>query len=196
MSMKVLYITANPKEIKDSVCLSLGEVALNEFKAKHPQVEVTTLDVCANEYAHINGDTLKDYMNPHGLCGLAATDFVSYDYFIVVAPMWNLTVPSALKAFWDTVIIPNITFRYNEQGRTEGLCKGSMLYIGARGGDYSSEFLQDIACDDRMMKGIAGMIGCKYQSYVANGVGGYRQRSVADWVDFAANDVISAVGEM
>ncbi|CAG23815.1 FMN-dependent NADH-azoreductase [Photobacterium profundum] len=188
--MRVLYITANPKLIHHSVSLSLGELALQYYRELNPSHITDRLDLTTEEYPHLNSDTLSNFMNPHSNLATQSKIFKDYDKYIIVAPMWNLTVPSALKAYLDTVIIPNVLFRYTEQGTCEGLCGGKMIYIGARGGDYSHPPQSEYAFDDKYMEGIAKMIGLEsYQSYVANAVGGYRRRSVAQWVEHAKYDI-------
>ncbi|MCG9722102.1 NAD(P)H-dependent oxidoreductase [Shewanella sp. Isolate7] len=108
--------------------------------------------------------------------------------------MWNLTIPSTLKAYLDTIIIPNIMFRYDDQGRSQGLCGGKMIYIGARGGDYSQGLQAKFAFDDQYMRGICNMIGIDdYQSYVVNGVGGYRRHSVTDLFEMNKMDIESMI---
>ncbi|MGF1692924.1 FMN-dependent NADH-azoreductase [Photobacterium kagoshimensis] len=191
---RVLFITANPKPVEQSISLSLGMHAIEHYKKRHPSHAVDTLDLAATSWPHLDSDRLRNYMNPQGECALEAQKFKSYDKYIVVAPMWNLTIPSTLKAYLDTIIIPNIMFSYNEQGRSEGLCGGKMIYIGARGGDYSQGPQANFAFDDQYMRGICHMIGIHdYQAYVVNGVGGYRRHSVSELLEMKKADIEAMV---
>ncbi|WP_144392549.1 FMN-dependent NADH-azoreductase [Pleionea sediminis] len=58
------------------------------------------------------------------------------DTLVIGMPMYNFSVPSMLKAWFDFVARAGVTFRYTENG-PEGLLKGKKAYIVAtRGGQY------------------------------------------------------------
>lgn len=58
------------------------------------------------------------------------------DVIIVTAPMYNFSIPSQLKSWFDYVARSGVTFRYTEAG-AEGLLKGKKVYVvTARGGKY------------------------------------------------------------
>lgn len=58
------------------------------------------------------------------------------DAILLLAPMYNFTVPTQLKSYFDHLTRANITFRYTETG-AEGLIENKPVYILAtRGGMY------------------------------------------------------------
>lgn len=58
------------------------------------------------------------------------------DTLVIGMPMYNFSVPSMLKAWFDYVARAGVTFRYTDQG-PEGLLKGKKAYVVAtRGGVY------------------------------------------------------------
>jgi FMN-dependent NADH-azoreductase len=62
------------------------------------------------------------------------------DVIVIGAPMYNFSVPSTLKAWFDLVGRPGRTFRYGPNGH-EGLLSGkTVVAITARGGFYEPAF--------------------------------------------------------
>lgn len=58
------------------------------------------------------------------------------DRLVVAAPFWDMSFPSVLKAFFEHISVPGITFQNNEDGTTRGNCKAEkILYITTRGMD-------------------------------------------------------------
>src|SRR3569833_3270874 len=57
---------------------------------------------------------------------------------VIGAPMYNITLPSQLKAWIDRILVAGKTFRYTETG-PEGLAGGKRVIVGlARGGFYAA----------------------------------------------------------
>jgi FMN-dependent NADH-azoreductase len=58
------------------------------------------------------------------------------DVIVLGLPMYNFSLPSSLKAYFDHIARAGITFRYTEKG-PEGLLKNKKVYVfAARGGAY------------------------------------------------------------
>jgi FMN-dependent NADH-azoreductase len=63
-------------------------------------------------------------------------ELVAADVLVIGAPMYNFTIPSQLKAWFDRVLQAGKTFRYTANG-AEGLMTGKRAYIvSSRGGIY------------------------------------------------------------
>lgn len=59
------------------------------------------------------------------------------DTIVIAAPMYNFSVPTSLRAWFDFVLRAGETFRYTEAG-PEGLLKGKkVIVLTSRGGLYS-----------------------------------------------------------
>jgi FMN-dependent NADH-azoreductase len=64
-------------------------------------------------------------------------EFLTADVVVVGAPMYNLTIPTNLKAWIDRLLVAGKTFRYSETG-VVGLAAGKRVIIAsARGGIYA-----------------------------------------------------------
>lgn len=79
------------------------------------------------------------------------TEVQAADVVVIGLPVYNFTIPSALKAWIDLITRVGITFRYTENG-PEGLLKGKRAIIAmASGGtkagsdiDFASTYLRHI----------------------------------------------------
>ena len=143
--MKLLHIDSSILG-QGSVSRDLSADVVATFKARHPDLTVTRLDLAATPIGHLTAahlaaaqgapvdDTLKADV---ALGQLALEDFLAADIVVLGAPMYNLGVPSQLKAWIDRISVAGKTFRYGEHGAV-GLCGGKKLVISSsRGGVYS-----------------------------------------------------------
>ena len=80
--------------------------------------------------------------------------FLAADKIVIANALWNLNIPTKLKAWFDTVNVAGKTFRYTENG-PEGLVTGKKaLHIQSNGGVYNG---QDFA--SQYVKGILNFVG-------------------------------------
>lgn len=64
-----------------------------------------------------------------------ARDFARADTIVVAAPYWDLMFPAMVRTFFELVCVNGITFRYNEKGIPESLCKAKkLIYVTTSGG--------------------------------------------------------------
>lgn len=143
--MKLLHI--------DSSILGQGSVSRNlsadvvaTLRGRNPGLVVARLDLAETPIGHLTGahlaaaqgapvnDSVKADM---ALGQVALEEFLASDIVVVGVPMYNLGVPSQLKAWIDRISVAGKTFRYGEHGPA-GLCGGKKLVIASsRGGVYS-----------------------------------------------------------
>ena len=68
----------------------------------------------------------------------ALDDFLLADIVVIGAPMYNLSIPSQLKAWIDGISVAGKTFRYTPTGSI-GLCKAKRVILASsRGGIYTA----------------------------------------------------------
>ena len=64
-----------------------------------------------------------------------AKKFSLADDIIIAAPYWDLSFPAVLKCYIEAICVNGVTFRYNEMGIPEGLCRAKrLIYITTSGG--------------------------------------------------------------
>ncbi len=109
------------------------------------------------------------------------------DVLVMAVPMYNLGIPSQLKAWFDRVLRAGETFRYTENG-PQGLVDGKRaIILAARGGKYAGTELDS---QTPHLKSMLGLMGIKDTHVVyAEGLNmGEQQREAALKEAFQAID--------
>jgi FMN-dependent NADH-azoreductase len=117
-------------------------------KALHLDIRVTYRDLAADPALHLTGAHMAARMgatsddatiNADLVKGNAYMDeLLAADVLVIGAPMYNLSIPTPLKAWIDRVAVAGKTFQYTATG-PQGLLKGKKAFIAsARGGVYSA----------------------------------------------------------
>ena len=148
--MKLLHIVATPRE-HESNTLRISNSFLEGLHAKHAELSVEVLDLFNQDLPAVAGDNIE---TKYSLMVGSPIDqrhedswkhieslidhFVSADVYLISSPMWNFSIPYALKYYIDAIVQPGFLFTYNENGQAVGLVQGKkMVCITTRGGDYS-----------------------------------------------------------
>ncbi|GAX47968.1 FMN-dependent NADH-azoreductase [Pseudolactococcus reticulitermitis] len=160
-----LVIKGHPLTAETSFSLKALDQFLSTYEAAHPSDTVTILDVFADNVPEIDADLAAAFnalASGTEFASLSAeqqakvarfgelTDqFLAADKVVITNPLWNLGVPTRLKAWVDTINVAGRTFKYTAEGPI-GLAGGKkVLHIQANGGVYngndaSSQYLNSI----------------------------------------------------
>ncbi|WP_455566018.1 FMN-dependent NADH-azoreductase [Novosphingobium panipatense] len=126
--MKLLHIDSSITG-ENSASRAVSGAIVAALRAADPSLEVVHRDLVAEPLPHLTLDVLG---NPEGTPELA--EFLAADVLVIGAAMYNFTIPSQLKAWFDRVLIAGKTFRYTAEGPV-GLAGGKKVFIAlARGG--------------------------------------------------------------
>lgn len=161
---KVLYIKANAKPEGESRTFRIADKFMEAYKKHHPQDEIVTLDLYKEDIHFLTIEDVMVHMSnqveeKENPMKRYALQFKSADKYIFAEPMWNLGIPAILKAYIDYVSIPDITFKYSENGPI-GLCQGKKaLNITTSGGDYTEGMAAEWDLCDKYLKTIMGLFG-------------------------------------
>ncbi len=128
----VLVVTssANPESSTSSqIAFRIADSFGGADQVRDLSQGVSLLD--ANWIAH-RGKTPADY-DEDAREAFAESDALiaelqAADVIVIAAPMYNFSIPAALKAWIDQVARPRVTFAYSENG-PEGLLKGKKVYV-------------------------------------------------------------------
>jgi FMN-dependent NADH-azoreductase len=184
---KVLYITANPKAVEQSFCLSVGRAFLEAYRKEKPQDEIVELDLYQIEIPHIDTDVFSgwgklqqgkafDELSREEKAKVARINelteqFLSADKYVFVTPLWNFSFPPKVKAYIDTICIAGKTFKYTAEGPVGLLSEKKAVHIQARGGVYSEGPAKDLEFGDRYLRAIFQFIGITdVDSVIAEGM--------------------------
>ncbi|EHI99813.1 FMN-dependent NADH-azoreductase [Clostridium sp. DL-VIII] len=140
---KVLYIKVNNKPEGQSRTFKISDKFIEEYRKNNPNDEIVTLDLYKEKIDFLKGEDLGTIFGPkneqsrnHPVLKYTY-EFAEADKYVIASPMWNLNIPSILKAYIDYVSVVGITFKYTEQGPIGLLENKKALHIASRGGAYS-----------------------------------------------------------
>ncbi|MEH7072541.1 FMN-dependent NADH-azoreductase [Neobacillus drentensis] len=180
---KLLYITANPKGLEKSKGLKIGEAFLESFQQERPEVTIKKVDLFSLDFPQMDADLVsargklagygytmdqltdierEKILKMHDL----ANDFISYDYFVFVSPMWNLNSPAILKAYIDNLFIAGKTFAHTANGPKGLLTNKKAIHLQTRGGQYTGTPMEALESGDRYLKIALGFLGIEVRDSV------------------------------
>lgn len=144
----ILHVDASPRGAKSQSRLLAGEF-IGAWKESHPGDKVVTRDLAKDVPPAPTAEWIeaafefKDPGSPRTKTLLADSDRMiaelrDADRIVLSSPMHNFSVPATLKAYFDRVVRPRVTFRFGADGPEGLLPKGKkLLVVTARGGIYA-----------------------------------------------------------
>ncbi|MHB0776201.1 FMN-dependent NADH-azoreductase [Halomonas sp. WWR20] len=160
--------------------------------AERDELSVTERDLVAEPLAHLDSAELASWMaakheRSDAQQALAErseallAELFAHDVLVLAVPLYNLGIPSQLKAWFDRVLRAGRTFRYTEQG-PQGLVEGKRaIILAARGGRYAGTELDSQTPHLTHMLGLMGIgeVDFVYAEGLAMGVAP-REAAVAE----------------
>ena len=137
--MKLLHVDAGITG-QGSVSRQLSSAIVETLVRDNPGLEVVRRDLDADPISHLNSGNVGGLGKDADAVFLR--EFLEADVVVLGAPMYNLGIPSQLKAWFDRVLVAGQTFRYTPEGPV-GLAGGKTVIIAsARGGIYAPGTVQ------------------------------------------------------
>jgi FMN-dependent NADH-azoreductase len=145
----LLHISVSPRG-NDSISRRLGDAAVEAWKVRNPGGRVIERDLAKTPLTFVDVNWIAGAFSPPeyhtenhkkalALSNELVSEVLEADEIILATPMYNFSVPAALKAWIDHVVRAGKTFRYKADGTPEGLLAGTgkkVLVIIASGGSY------------------------------------------------------------
>jgi FMN-dependent NADH-azoreductase len=163
----VLYITANPKKVEQSLSLSIGETFLETYKAQNPNDQITHIDLYAQSLQTVDGDILEawgalgagtpfeqlsDVQQKKVIAMGQITDqFIAADKYIFMPPV--------VKAYIDAICVAGKTFSYTAEGPKGLLANKKAFHIQASGSVFSEGPYADFEFSNKYLRTVLGFIG-------------------------------------
>ncbi len=134
----------------DSVSRPLATALIDGFARKGP-VDVTTVELSEGlpfvDAAWVSGEPTAAAISDAYIAQLEAADVL-----VITAPIYNFSVPAALKAWIDQIAKAGRTFSYVGPGQVEGLLKDKKAYVVITAGgvklgsewDFASPYLRHV----------------------------------------------------
>lgn len=111
-----------------------------------------------------------------------------HDVLVLAVPMYNLGIPSQLKAWFDRILRAGETFRYTEQG-PQGLVEGKRaVLLLARGGQYAGTPLDSQLPHLKTMLGLIGIT--QVETIFAEGLSTRQQESALEEAKHAIEGLV------
>lgn len=118
--------------------------------------EVVRLSLTDSGVAGLTPETLQlrdtllaaqDYDHP---MFALARQFAAADTVVIAAPYWDLLFPAAVRGYVEQITVGGITFRYDEQGVPQSLCRCKhLVYVTTAGGpifrNFGFEYIEAVA---------------------------------------------------
>lgn len=158
-----------------SVSKILVDEAVQRLLKKNPSAIITHRDLGVAPIPHLTT------ANVAGVRGVPATDnelvartlsdeliaeLKAADTVVIGAPMYNFSIPTGLRAWFDYVLRVGETFNYSEAG-PKGLLTGKrVIVIESRGGLYSEGPAQVMDFQEPYLRTLLGFIGLTDVTFV------------------------------
>jgi FMN-dependent NADH-azoreductase len=168
----------------------LAERFVADWQARNPGGRVITRDLAADPAPHLTAERFQAFSTAIESRTAEQQAVVAYsdalidelrsaDTIVLAVPMYNFSVPSTLRAYFDHIARAGVTFRYTSAG-PQGLLEGRRVYVFAtRGGVYAG------ATDTQTpyLRQFLGFLGLEPEFVHAQGLGlgeDARRRSLAE----------------
>lgn len=165
----ILLVTSSPRGSEGLSTRYASQLA-KQLAAQRPGTALTVRDLSATPLNHIDQAYVVGRATPPDartavqaqavqLAESLVAELADADTVVIGSAMINFGPPSPLKAWFDHVIWPGVTFRYAGNS-VEGLLKGKKVYlVTASGGDFSAEPLAAWDYQSGYLKHLLGFIG-------------------------------------
>ena len=152
----------------------LASAFADALQASGHEQQLTHHDLVERDLPHLGAAEMQAWMTPadersaeqRKLAELSdgfLAELRAADLLVIAAPLYNLGLPTQMKAWFDRVLRAGETFRYTEKGPV-GLLEGKQaLVLAARGGMYAGS---DLDSQTPHLKSMLGLMGITDQHFV------------------------------
>lgn len=149
--MRLLHIVATPRS-HESNTSRISNALIEELFLKYDNLEIKVLDLFKADLPAVAGANIdikyklmtgqvidNDQKKSWSAIEETIKTFLDADMYIITTPMWNFSLPYALKYYIDAIVQPGYLFQYDEFGVPHPLVHDKkMIVVTSRGGDYSA----------------------------------------------------------
>ena len=138
----LLHIQVSPSG-SYSVSRSVSEEFVSAWKESHTGGKIIGLDLTKEQVPHLDGEAIAANYAPADQQSPAMKDKFAYrialvdeitsvDEILISTPMWNWSIPSVLKAYFDQIIVQGVL---DASGNSK-LAGKKVTFVVAQGGSY------------------------------------------------------------
>jgi FMN-dependent NADH-azoreductase len=150
----------------NSASSAMADAFLSSATSKKPNTTYTVRDLGAAALPHLSAEVLGQMRSDapevsrqaaQGKQALA--ELLGADTLVLAIPMYNFSIPSSLKAWFDHVLHPGQTFEYTSAG-PRGLLSGKKgVLLISSGGDYSAAPASSMDFVEPYVRTLMGFMG-------------------------------------
>lgn len=167
---KLLRIDASSR-VHDSQSRELADFFVSHWLNNNKDGEVIVRDLASSSIPHILDATIAGFYTPkegHSTEHKQATalsdklikELMDVDVLLIDTPMYNFSIPSALKAWIDQIVRIGETFNFSPDSGFEGLITGTQAYvITASGASFSDENMKALDFMTPYLNTLLGFLG-------------------------------------
>lgn len=151
--------------LQSSTSRQLGADLTAALRARHADLSVITRDLAAQPVPHIGPSFVANLRLPEpDKDALAFSDqltdeLLAADILVIESAMYNFTITSTLKAWFDHIIRAGRTFSYAD-GTPRGLAQGKVAYLVlSRGAKYEDPALKALDFQEPYLRAVLNWIG-------------------------------------
>lgn len=158
-----------------SVSRLLVADAVTELTQRDPGAKLVFRDLAANPVPHLTPETVAGVraqattpaeQAARDLSDELIAELRAADTIVIGAPMYNFSIPTTLRSWFDHVLRAGETFSYSEAG-PKGLLPGKkVIVVETRGGLYSEGPAQAIDFQEPYLRQLLGFIGLTDVTFV------------------------------
>ena len=185
--IKTLLISYTPRVESNTAKLVDTVVSLAGDKA-----DITHLDLVKEPPPLLLGDNLNALLK-RNFMGMSLTEaenntvrsadklldqLLAADRIVIAFPMYNFSLPAAIKAWVDAVIQKERTFTISSEGAYQGLCQGKKsLILMTTGSDFNQESMKNLNYATPLLQSCMGFMGIASHVITAYGLNQYMDHS-------------------
>lgn len=153
--MNVLHIKVSP-DLAGSTSRIASARLIEKLRSRHHDLHETVLDLAQQPLPHLDAFTIRAFFTPPEVRDEAQRDAIrtseqlvdqlfACDTLVISSPMWNLGLPSVLKAWFDHITRAGRTFAFTPEGTKVGLVSDRKVYCVMASGSVFAHgpFMQD-----------------------------------------------------
>jgi FMN-dependent NADH-azoreductase len=168
--MAHILLIQSSSNLASSVSRDLAGTYVKDYVAAHADTTVTERDLVSSPIPHLGVDLLGGFFGKPEerteaqKAALALSDTLVDEVFaasliVIGVPMYNFSIPSALKAWIDHVIRSGRTFQYTAEGPKGLVTAKKVVLFLASGGVYSDGPYKPYDFQETYLRAILGFIG-------------------------------------
>lgn len=175
---RILRIDASSRS-HGSYSIEFADYFQKKWLERNPDDEIVVRNLAKDAIPHISENCITGFYTPKDqhtdeikkatkLSDELINEFLSADVLLLSTPMYNFTVPSALKAWIDQIVRIGHTFNFDAEKGLYGLVEGKRAYIiTASGAVFSNPDFSPYDFLEPYLRTLLGFLGISDVNFIS-----------------------------